>query len=75
MVVLPTLTGVTIPVEPIVATDGVPELHTPPEVPSVRVIVEPLQTVPGPDIAATAGNALTVINFIPKPVQEPLNKV
>ena len=51
---------VTIPVLPIVATDGVPELHVPPGVASVNVIVEPWHTEDSPPIAAGKGFTVTV---------------
>ena len=68
----PSLTGVTTPVVPMVATAGVDELHEPPEVAFVKVIVVPLHTDPDPDIADTIGSALIVIAFTAKPVQLPL---
>lgn len=60
------------PEVPMVATAGVPELQVPPDVASVSVMVVPLQTVPGPEIAATTGRAFTVIVFTAKPEQDPL---
>ena len=58
IVTVPTVTPVTMPVDP---TDAIPEalvLHVPPEVASVSEMVEPAHTEEAPDIAA--GNAFTV---------------
>jgi hypothetical protein len=61
MVVVPTLTPITVPVLPTVATDIEAELHTPPGVPSVRVMVDPVATVEAPDIVPAVGTSFTVI--------------
>jgi hypothetical protein len=59
MTVAPVVTGVTVPVvDPMVATAVVPLLQVPPDVRSIKVTEEPIQTLPGPII--TDGNALTV---------------
>ena len=63
MVVVPTATGVAIPVEaPMVATVGVLLLQVPPDVASVSVVTEPEQTPALPAIAA--GNGCTVIGYV-----------
>ena len=69
---LPTLTGLTTPEVLIVAAAVFEEVQVPPAVASVRVMVEPLHTVPGPAIAAVTGSAFTVIAFEPEPEQSPL---
>jgi hypothetical protein len=61
--------------EPIVATPGALEIHVPPVVPSVNVIVDPLQMDDDPLIEATLGNGLTVIIFVPVPEHKPLESV
>ena len=53
--------AVTSPVELTVATAGVPLLHTPDAVALARAVVEPIQTLVVPVMAATTGSALTVI--------------
>jgi hypothetical protein len=60
MVVVPALTGVTIPLLFIVATLVVVELHTPPLVASLKVVVLPIQTEVVPVMAATVGKAFIV---------------
>ena len=63
MLVVPADTPVNTPVaDPIVATLVEPELHVPPVVPSLKVAVEPAQSVSVPVI--DAGPAFTVIVFI-----------
>ena len=60
MVVVPVATPVAIPVaEPMVATVVVLLLQVPPDVPSVSVVDEPIQTPELPAIAA--GDGFTVI--------------
>jgi len=61
------------PVEPIVATEPLPLLHTPPLVASLSVVVDPVQTLMVPVIADTVGNGLTVTDEVtvvtqPKPL-------
>jgi hypothetical protein len=46
-------------VEPMVATEVVPELHVPPDVASVRVVDVPLQIENVPPIAAGTGVTVT----------------
>ena len=59
----PAITGVTTPVpEPTVATDVLLLLHAPPDVASLNVVVEPVQTVVVP--AIKEGKALTVATFV-----------
>ena len=60
MVTVPAATPVTMPVDPTVATDVVPEVHTPPPVPSLNVVVAPVQTVAVPVIVPALVVALTV---------------
>lgn len=55
---------VTIPVEPTVATDGVPLLHVPPAVASFNVVVKPTHTLAVPVIAS--GVVFTVILYVVK---------
>jgi hypothetical protein len=57
---VPAETPVTTPVASIVATAGVALLHVPPAVASVRVVVDPMQTVSVPPIAAGKGLTVTV---------------
>ena len=67
--VVPAATPVTIPVEvPTVATEGFALLHTPPEVPSVKVAVAPTHSLAVPLIADIAGNGLTVSDAVTKAV-------
>jgi hypothetical protein len=56
------LIPVTMPVIPTVAAVGTEELHTPPLVPSVNAIEEPMQTIALPAIAA--GAELMMIDFV-----------
>jgi len=56
---VPAVPPVTVPVaEPTVATEGDPELHTPPPE-LVRLMEEPVQTVVGPEIADGLGFTVT----------------
>lgn len=56
---------VTIPVAgSIVAVRGVTELQTPPAAASLKVMVEPWQTVTGPVIVPASGVALTVTTLV-----------
>lgn len=59
IVVVPvTLPPVTTPVsDPTLATDGVLLVHVPPEMGSLNVMLDPVHTLFGPDIAV--GNAVT----------------
>ena len=58
---VPALTPVTVPVMVLtVATAVAEEVHTPPEVVLVNVVVEPTQVLAVPPIEARTGNALTV---------------
>ena len=58
---MPPATPVTIPVaEPIVATDVVPDTHTPPVTVLARVVLEPAQTEAVPVIVPAYGRLLTV---------------
>lgn len=56
----PELTGETMPDELIVAMDGKSLLHDPPLVASDRVIVPPVYTLAGPEIAAGTELIVTV---------------
>lgn len=59
---VPTLMPVTTPLEePTTATDDDDVLHTQPEVATVRVMEDPVQTVDGPDIAAGSGCTVIVL--------------
>jgi hypothetical protein len=61
MVVVPVVTGETMPVDaPTVATPGALLVHVPPPA-SVRVMVEPIHTVEGPEIGAGADIILSVV--------------
>ena len=61
MLVVPADTPVTTPVaDPIVATPVEPELHVPPVVPSLKVAVEPAQSVSVPVIDAGAVFTVTI---------------
>jgi hypothetical protein len=61
MVVVPAVTPETIPVnEPIAATVGELLLHKPPLVAFVRVVVDPVQMLVVPEMAATAAAITTV---------------
>jgi len=67
MVVVPVLTGVTIPDDvPIVATPVELLDHVPPAVTSVNVIVDPIQTRkrPPPETRMGAGKGLTVTTCV-----------
>ena len=69
----PVATPVTTPVELTEATAELLELHTPPDVLSVSVIVEPVQAVAGPFIAWGADGVdvtinETVVNVEPQPL-------
>lgn len=62
MLTVPPATPVTTPVPFTVAIDGLPLDHVPPAVVLVRMTLDPAHTgAVEPPIAATAGNALTVI--------------
>jgi hypothetical protein len=62
MVTLPDVTPVTTPVVETVATAGLLVVQAPPAAVSAKVIVEPIQTLPGPVIvpALTVGVTPTV---------------
>ena len=73
IVTIPADTPLTMPVEPTVATNVLPLLHTPPLVASLNVVVEPAHTLMVPVIADTVGNGLTVTTEVtvvtqPKPL-------
>ena len=58
---VPALTPVTVPVMLLtVATDASEDVHTPPEVVLVNVVVEPTHASVVPPIAASVGNAFTL---------------
>jgi hypothetical protein len=61
MTVLPSDTPQVTPVELTVATDGVPLLHVPPAVASVRLIHEPIHTAVPPLMAAGLAYTVTVL--------------
>ena len=69
MVAEPTDKPVTTPAALMVATDGVAELHVPPVVASVRVVVAPIQTLTGvlgligetPELLTVIGNTLMLV--------------
>ena len=70
---MPADTPLTMPVEPIVATEPSLLLHAPPLVASLNVVVEPAHALMVPVIADTVGNGLTVTNDVtvvtqPKPL-------
>ncbi len=70
MVVVPEATPIAVPVEnPIVATEGVLLVHTPPVVASVSVVVKPTHTEVVPAIAAGLG--LMVTTTLPCGPQQP----
>lgn len=59
IVVIPEVTPVTTPVnDPAVATPGVPEVHTPPPVASLKIVFEPIHTTGVPVI--TPGEVSTL---------------
>jgi len=58
---VPAVTPVTVPDEPTVALP-LPELHTPPPVPSLRVVARPAHTLSVPVMAAGVG--FTVIVWV-----------
>ena len=60
MIEVPAKFPVTIPDEFTDATVGVPDVQVPPDVASVRVMVEPTHTDDDPEIADTIGRAFTV---------------
>ena len=65
MVVVPTATPVTIPDdEPIVAMEGVTEVHTPPPAPLLRVVVAEGHTDRVPLILPALGNGFTVTTTV-----------
>ena len=62
---MPDDTPLTIPVaEPIVATPEVEELHVPPPVASVSVVVEPVQTEAVPEIDEGSASTVTVFEAV-----------
>lgn len=62
MVAVPADTPVTAPVvDPTVATPGLPLVQVPPEVPSVKVVEEPTQTLAVPPIVAGSGLMVTAL--------------
>jgi hypothetical protein len=71
MTEVPVETPVTIPPASIVATPVVPLLHVPPGVRSLKVVVEPAQTMVAPVIASGTGLTVTVIAN-GEPAQEPV---
>jgi len=60
MITVPEAIPVTIPDEPIVATEGIEEVHVPPGEGSERIVVEPTQTLVNPTIGAGAEETVTV---------------
>ena len=61
MVTVPNDNPETIPVdEPMLATNGLLLVQEPPDMPSVKVVVVPKQTVEEPEIAAGAVTTVTV---------------
>jgi hypothetical protein len=69
MVAVPAATPVTTPEALTVATAVLLEDQVPPTVTSVKVVVDPAQTVVVPAIAATTGLAFTVIEAVALEVQ------
>jgi len=61
MIELPAVTPVTTPPAVIVATAGVPLLHIPSAVASLKVVVDPTHTLVVPVIAAGKGFTVTVV--------------
>ena len=71
MVALPADTPVSMPVEAsILATEVLLLVQVPPAAASVRVMVDPVHTDPGPVIVPADGNGLTVINVVAIPVPQ-----
>ena len=68
----PAATPVTIPEAETVAAEVLDEDQVPPAVASVRVMVDPAQTVVGPPMTATVGSAFTVIDLVTLLEQVPL---
>ena len=68
MVAVPADTGVTTPVLPMVAIPVALLLQAPPGVASVSVIVAPIHTPVGPQMAAAAPFTVTIIVVLPAPV-------
>ena len=64
MVAVPAATPVTIPVDPTVATDVVPEVHAPPLVPSLNAVVAPAHNVAVPEIVPAPGTVFTVTTVV-----------
>ena len=65
IVVVPVATPVTMPLrEPIVAVAGVTDVHTPPPVALLRVVVAEGHTVAVPVIVPADGSALTVVILV-----------
>ena len=58
---VPAVTPVTTPPAVMVATTGVALLHVPPAVTLLKVVVEPMQTLVVPVIAAGSGLTVTVV--------------
>ena len=69
MVAVPAAIPVTIPVEPMVATDVVPVLQVPPEELLLNVVVEPWHNPEVPVIAPGSGLTVTVVVYTPLELQ------
>ncbi len=61
---LPVTIPVTIPVDPTVATEVTLLLHVPPDVASVRLVVDPWHTLGVPRITAGSGFTVTVLDVV-----------
>jgi hypothetical protein len=72
MVVVPLAMPVMIPVLPDVATVIFEDVHTPPLIGSVSVIVLPSQTKSSPEIVPATGSAFTVIVWVATALPQPL---
>jgi hypothetical protein len=67
MIAVPALTPVTIPEpEPTIATPVLPLVHIPPDVPSVKVVPEPMPMEEIPAIVPAEGIDSTVITIVVK---------
>ncbi len=64
IVAVPAPVPVTTPDVPTVATGVLLLLHVPPDVASESVMADPVQTFPGPDMAAMEGRAFTVTTAV-----------
>ena len=70
IIAVPAATPVVIPVEPTVAIPVALELHTPPVVELLSVMVEPAQTADAPVIVPAVGAVITLTDLVATPIPQ-----